>query len=247
MCHEHFGRDFYTQEVTRDRQRGMPSSLDKAGAAGCFQTHTTDQTTAGEHHSKIALLLLSTELMLCFFTSGRVLGKQQKSPSSKPQHFCIIISLEKLTSCFEPLSRRASSPPCDAFTLTASWADGSVSLPRDRWPQRALGLAGTLAACSGRGHLPLRPCSPLRLVAVERRVATVLGPPGRESLPPRTAAGDTAYVSLNVQIQLLFIALFFKESLQYIQRLREFPLFFSPSLSSPPASAVGHTHCVVLT
>lgn len=39
--HEHFGRDFSTQEVTRDRQRGMQSFPDQAGAAGYFQTHAT--------------------------------------------------------------------------------------------------------------------------------------------------------------------------------------------------------------
>lgn len=39
---EHFGKDFTTQEDTRDRQRGTLSCTDQAGAAAYFQAHATD-------------------------------------------------------------------------------------------------------------------------------------------------------------------------------------------------------------
>lgn len=195
-------------------------------------------------------LLLCTYLIWCFFTWGRVLGKQQKSPPSKSQHFYIIISLEKLPSHFQPLSRRASRFPCGALTLTlaGSGAHGSIALP---WLQRVLGLAHTLAAqalwAPGPSGLSLGPSAPQptpaeQLWSKEGRScfwgcltgqAFGLVQP-KETLP--------VVHCLSVRIQLLVIALFFRESLQYVQRLREFPLFFS---ALPPPPWPSDTHIVL--
>lgn len=46
--------------------------------------------------------------------------------------------------------------------------------------------------------------------------------------------------SSGARVRLLRLALFFKESLQYVQRLREFPLFFS---MCPPLGLQTHTLC----
>lgn len=83
------------------------------GAACCVQAQGAGWTAAGWAPQRGCLRLLSTDLMLRFFTSGRVLGKQQKCLSSKPQHFCVIISPEKPASCFQPPCPEAP-PRCPA-------------------------------------------------------------------------------------------------------------------------------------
>lgn len=112
----------------------------------------------------------------------------------------------------------------------------------------ALGLAHNLAVHSPRALGPSDSClgqsAPQATPAQQlwsKGVQLFLGLSGRASLPFGRAERDTACVSLNVRIQLLFIAVFFRESLQYVQRLREFPLFFSAL--PPPSGLQTHTLC----
>lgn len=192
--------------------------------------------------------------MLCFFASGRVLGKQQKSPSSKPQHVCVIISLEKLASCFHPFSRRASSYPCDAFTLTALWDNGSISSPWDCWPQRPLSLAHTLAAYSAHGHLPpsafhpsrISPAVPSRLVAVEQRVVIVSWARWQIQASPLHHWGRHCLLEC-ANTAAVYCFVFQGKPSVHSGTQGISTIFLNVHPRPHPPLAFGHTHCVVLT
>lgn len=188
--------------------------------------------------------------MLCFFTSGRVLGKQQKSPSSKPHHFCIIISLEKLASCFQPLSRRASLSPRDAFTLTVSWAGGSISLRWDHWPQRASGLAHALATRSAMGTCPFSlvpgktsPAAPLWWLWSKGCQLFVGCWDGAFPLHRR---GRCCPCELERTNTAAVYCLVFQGKPSVHSETQGISTIFL-TIPVPPAPAFGHTHCVVLT
>lgn len=161
--------------------------------------------------------------------------------------------LGKIHFLFSAPLQKSFLIPCEAFTLTASGDDGSISLPSDCWPQRALGLAQALAAHSAHGHLP-----PFSLVPQQDQPcpSPVLGGCGATGCNCFLGClADTAFPFVPLRETLPMLAWMHKYSCcllpcfsrKAFSTFRDSGNFHYFSQHSPPPLAFGHTHCVVLT